>query len=519
MRYLNRKAASIKEPPAGEIILEPVSANIQDNIDRLSSLLNDCSDAVIKEFIFGLQKNIKCLLIYFDGLADRKEIEENLLRPMLLELNMFDYSGPDKSGNLLVEIQQRILAIAELEQVSNLQDICHRLCLGDTVLLIDGSTQALVAGTRFWESRAIESPENESVIQGPKDGFTETINTNISLLRRRLKTTQFKAKNMVIGRITKTDVIIFYIASVASEGLVEEVLRRLSLIDIDGILDPGYLEEFIEDTRLTIFGQVEYTEKPDRVVGHLLEGRVCILVDGSPMAMVIPTSFPQFLIAGEDYYQRYIPASLFRLIRFAAFLIALTLPSIYVATITYHHEIIPFPLYLTIASSRAGVPFPAIVEALALELTFELLREAGLRLPRAIGPAVSIVGALIIGDAAVKAGLVSTPMVVIVAFTGIASFVTPAYNAGIIIRIARFGILIAASLLGFYGIIVALTLMLIRMVSLESFGEPYLSPLSPLNTYGLSDIFIRRTWPSNWWRSKVSDMHNRLRLNTQKGDD
>jgi hypothetical protein len=326
-------------------------------------------------------------------------------------------------------------------------------------------------------------------------------------------------ESYVIGRVTKTDVVLCYVSGIAPPNLVNEVRSRLSAIDTDAILDPEYLNSFIADTKVTIFTQVENTEKPDRVCGHLLEGRLAVLVDGSPTAMILPVSFPQFWIAAEDYYTPFIPASFYRMGRFIAFLMALLLPSMYVAVTTYHQEMIPTALYLTIAATRQGVPFPIFVEAILMEATFELLREAGLRLPRAVGPAVSIVGALIIGDAAVQAGLVSTPMVVIVAFTGIASFVAPNYNAALIIRIARFAYLMAAAALGFLGIMIVLILMLIRMASLSSLGLPYLSPLAPFNWAQLSDIMVRRPWYQANQRPYMEGMENQVRQGSKEGQE
>jgi spore germination protein KA len=354
------------------------------------------------------------------------------------------------------------------------------------------------------------------IIFGPKEGLTETLRFNTALLRRRLKSASFKIESMVLGRITKTDVVVCYIDSIAPPQLVNEIKERLKKIDIDGILDTGYLMELIADDKRTLFSQAMHTEKPDRICGQLLEGRVCIMVDGSPMALVLPVSFPEFWTSPEDYFIHFIPASLFRILRFVAFWIALLLPSLYVAVISYHHEMIPTPLLLTISATRQGVPFPAFVEALLMDATFELLREAGLRLPRAVGPAVSIVGALIIGDAAVRAGLVSTPMVVIIAFTGIASFVSPSYNAGIMIRILRFGFLIASGILGFLGIMVGLVLMLTRMASLSSFGQPYLAPLAPFNLKQITDIIVRRPWFSNVERPYLEGMQNNTRQNNGK---
>lgn len=517
MRIINHKNQAKLRPPE-EIINDPISANLQENLNKLSLLLKGCSDVVIKEFSFG-QPPIRGSVFFFDGLADKNQIEYSLLKPLLLELNMQNNTPPFSSiQDMLSYIETHVLSMSELEKLDSLQEICHYITSGDTVLLIDGYTSGLVAGTRFWEGRAVQSPENEITVFGPKESFTETLRFNTALLRRKLKSTQFKIESLTLGRITKTDVIICYIDNIAPAGLVEEVKQRLAKIDIDAILDTGYIAELIADYKWTIFTQAEHTEKPDRVCGQLLEGKVCIMTDGSPMALVVPISFPEYMISPEDYYIHFIAASFFRMLRFVAFLMALLLPSLYVGIITYHHEMIPTPLLLTITSTRQGVPFPALLEALLLEFTFELLREAGLRLPRAVGPAVSIVGALIIGDAAVRAGLVSTPMVVVVAFTGIASFVNPSYNAGIIIRIARFGFLLAAGLLGFMGIIIALIVMMLRMASLSSFGLPYLSPLAPLNLKQFGDILVRRPWFNSFKRPYYDGMQDVVRQSAPDQD-
>lgn len=460
------------------------------------------------------------MIIFFDGLVEKNQIEVHLLKSLMLELNMRnDDSFPWPKDDVFKLVHESIVSSAEVKTLETLQDLCHSISSGDTVLLIDGYNTGLVAGTRSWQTRSIQSPENEVVVRGPREAFTETLRFNTALLRRRIKSANFKIEGFVLGRITKTDVVLCYIDGIAAEGLVKEVKQRLGKIDIDGVLDTCYLEEFLEDNHYTIFSQMEYTEKPDRVCGHLLEGQVCIMVDGSPIALIAPTSFPRFWIASEDYYERYIPSSLFRIMRFVAFLISLLLPSFFVAAITYHQEMIPPPLYLTIAATREGIPFPAFVEALLLEMTFEMLREAGIRLPRAIGPAISIVGALIIGDAAVKAGLVSTPMVVVVAFTGIASFIIPSYNAGIVVRIARFGFLICAGFLGLFGIMIALLIMLIHMSTLNSFGLPYLSPLAPFNLGEMSDIIVRRPWFMNTMRPKMKGMKNADRQAERNSND
>lgn len=511
MRYLNNKNSKESQVDPHELIDKNLTGNLKNDQENLQVLLKDCSDVVIKRFQFSSNPPINGMLVYFDGLVDRQEVEINLLKPLMLEMEMLRNQDGGLHEDVLPRVRDRILTLADLKTLDNYGSICRHISSGDTVFLIDGINQALVAGTRSWKGRGVESPQNEIVVFGPKEGFTETVRFNTAMIRRRIKSTNLKMESFVIGRITKTDVVLCYISGIAPPNLVDEVRSRLSKIDIDAVLDTEYLQEFIADSASTIFFQAEHTEKPDRVCGHLLEGRVCLMVDGSPTAMIVPISFPQFWISAEDYYTPFVPASLYRILRFTAFLMALLLPSLYVAVISYHQEMVPTALYLTIAATRQGVPFPAFVEAFLLEATFELLREAGLRLPRAVGPAVSIVGALIIGDAAVRAGLVSTPMVVVVAFTGIASFVAPNYNAGIIIRIARFGFLAAAAALGFLGIMLVVIVMLIRMASLSSLGMPYLSPIAPFNRAQLSDIIVRRSWKKANKRPYMDGMENQTR--------
>ncbi|HZK43880.1 MAG TPA: spore germination protein [Syntrophomonadaceae bacterium] len=514
MRYLNKGRSAVDKPITNrELIAEKLTTSLSDNLDNLEHLLANCSDAVIKRFKFSKSPVKDAAILYFDGLTDRNEIELNILKPLMLEMEMLapEYLTLYKAEDIFSSVKNSILSMADVIEISTLQEVSYHIASGDTVILIDGFDLALVADTRSWQMRSVETPDNEVVVFGPKEGFNETLRINTALLRRRIKSTNFKIEAMILGRVTKTDVVLCYIDNIAPEGLVNEVRERLEQIDIDAVLDTSYIKELIADNPNTIFTQFEHTEKPDKACSHLLEGRICIIVDGSPMALIAPITFPQFLISSEDYYTHYIPASLFRLLRFGAMMIALFLPALYVAIITYHHEMIPTSLYLTIAATRQSVPFPPFIEALLLELTFEMLREAGLRLPKAVGPAVSIVGALIIGDAAVRAGLVSTPMVVVVAFTGIASFVTPAYNAGIIIRVSRFGFLIAGALLGFLGIVISLVLFLTRMVSLTSFGQPYLAPIAPLNMQQITDVIVRRPWEKSNKRPYMDGMKNQTR--------
>ena len=504
MRYLKDSRGAREAPPAGGTTGSgELSTSLEANLEHLNQLLEGCSDAVVRSFKFGRELAFEAALVYFDGLILKSEAETAVLRPLMIDFDLLLKAPETKPLDIYTAVRDYLLTATEIQETTTFSEIIKSTASGDAALLIEGYARALILDLKSWEGRKVESPDEEVLIRGPKEGFTETLRFNTALLRRRLKTSRFKTESMELGRMTRTSIVICYIQGVAQDALVEEVKRRLSSIDIDGVLDVGYLEEFIEDHRFSLFPQVEHTERPDRVAGHLLEGRVAVLVDGTPWAMVVPATFPQFWNSPEDYYMRYIPATLTRILRQIAFLVTLLLPSLYVATITYHQEMIPTPLLLTIAAAREGIPFPAFLEALMMEVTFEILREAGLRMPRAIGPAISIVGALVIGDAAVSAGLVSTPMVVVVAFTGICSFSIPVYSAGASLRMVRFLMLIAAAFLGYFGIMIGVILLLIHLASLSSFGVPYLAPLAPLRQEDLGDILVRRPWWSSRRRPRI----------------
>ena len=354
--------------------------------------------------------------------------------------------------------------------------------------------QAFFIDLKKCDKRNIEEPIIEAVIRGPRDGFTESLETNISLVRRRLKTPKLKMEGMIIGQLSKTDIVITYLDGIVKDSLVEEVRKRINKINIDAILESGYIEELIEDNSYSVFPQFGYTERPDRLVSNLLEGHVAIIIDNTPIALLAPQTFFQMMQASEDYYERYIVAFFIRCIRYLFLGIALLLPSVYIALLTFHQGMIPRTLLFTIGASREGVPFPVFIETLLMEIFFEGLREAGVRLPRPVGQTVSIVGGLVIGQSAVQAGIVSATTVMMVSITGIASFIIPRFNVGLSIRILRFLMMILGAVMGLYGIFMGFLVILIHMAKLRSFGVPYLSPLSPLNVDGLKDVIIRAPW-------------------------
>ncbi len=499
-----QETISEKEPsPPGAL-----SNNLLENINTLKSKYNNCPDVIFRSFLIGDSQ--KAVLIYIEGLSNIEEMDKNVLTPLInLESGaLLDYANLEEN-----------LPVSNIQQVNMVQDVIKQISEGNPVLLIDQKSQGISMGLAKLEKRSVEEPSAESVVRGPRDGFTETLSVNISLLRRKLKGPDLKMNSFSIGRYSQTKVVVMYIDGLVDQTLLEEINNRLSRINIDGALDSGYIEEFIEDYPYSPFPQILNTERPDVASANLLEGRVAILVDGSPFALVAPITFYSLYQTAEDYYQRFLMGTLIRWLRYACLLIALLLPSTYVAILTYHQEMIPTTLLLSIAKSREEIPFPALVEALIMEITFEALREAGVRLPKQVGSAVSIVGALVIGQAAVSAGLVSAPMVMVVAITGIASFAIPRYNAAIAIRMLRFPIMFMAGTLGLLGIILCLLTIIVHLSTIRSFGVPYLSPMAPMKGNEMKDVLLRMPWWSLKKRPRLTGYGNEFRQSTgQKPD-
>jgi spore germination protein KA len=437
----------------------------------------------------GARGTVSVLVVHIDGLVDKRLLVEMVIERITDAER--DWSGAKEAYE---DLKARLLATSGVEEVDSLDDFVDGVARGDGGVLIDGVGKGLVCAVRGWEHRAVEEPTSEATVRGSKEGFVEALRTNTSLLRRRIMGPQLRIEEMTIGRITRTRVAVAYVEGVANEKIVQEVRNRLKRIDVDAIHESGTIEEFIEDAPLSPFPTVWRTERPDRVTSGLLEGRVAVLTDGTPFALVVPATFTMFLTSSEDYYERYFIGSAIRLLRTAAFIISLTLPAFYVAVTTFHQEMLPTPLVLSIAAQREGIPFPAVVEALLMEFVFETLREAGIRLPRIVGQAVSIIGALVVGDAAIRAGLASPAMVMVVAFTGIASFATPVFSLAIAARLLRFLLTALGGALGLFGVVGGLFAIFIHLTCLRSFGVPYLEPLAPMVFSDLKDALVRAPW-------------------------
>ena len=468
----------------------PFVAALDENAANVDRLLERSVDLIKRPFVVQKEKGIHACVYYTDGLARADEIET-----MLTSLLSFtDELLRERETLSAEELLERLLLNYSAREARTMEDGIEAILSGDALLLVDGTPAGLIVGTRGWQMRAISEPATEPVVRGPRDGFTENLRTNTAIVRRRIRDPNLRIDGMQIGTRSKTDVNIAYLKGVVKEGLVEEVKRRLERIRIDAVLESGYIEELIEDAPRTLFVTIQSTERPDKVAAAILEGRVAVFVDNTPFVLIMPTFFWQYMQASDDYYARYWVGSFFRIIRYISFVLSLTLTPVYVMLVSFHHEMIPTSLALTIASGRAVVPFPVLLEALLMEIAFALMREAGLRMPKPIGQAVSIVGSLIIGQAAVQAGLVSPFMVIIVAVTGIASFAIPSYAASFSIRLLRFPLLVAAGTLGLLGFAVVFFAFIIHALSLRSFGESYLAPASPFRPQDQKDIILRLPW-------------------------
>lgn len=461
-----------------------LSSDLDENLQMFHSIYQDCFDVVFRTFLIG--GHTKAVLVYVDGLSNGEELDEHVLAPLMSETEGRVCSP--------YELLEEKIHISKMKEIKTVADCIENISVGNPVLFVQQEPSGLALGLAKWAKRSIEEPAAENVVRGPREGFVETLGVNTSLLRRKIKSPNLKMKSMKIGHYTSTHVVLAYIEGLADSTLIEEVENRLQRIEIDSVLESGYIEEFIEDNFYSPFPQLINTERPDVAAASLLEGRVVILVDGTPFVLIAPVSFFSLLQSPEDYYQRYLISSAVRLLRFMFLISSLLLPSIYVAVLTYHQEMVPTSLLISVASSRESVPFPALVEALMMEITFEALREAGVRLPKQVGAAVSIVGALVIGQAAVQAGLVSAPMVIVVAITGVASFMVPHYTQGIALRILRFPMILLAGSLGLLGIMLGGITIVVHLCTLRSFGVPYLSPVAPVKGRELKDTLIRAPW-------------------------
>lgn len=465
-----------------EQVIQPpsdiISTSLVQNLTYLHSQFSLTPDMVVRHFIIK-QSGDQAALVYLSGLVDKNAINNNVLRPLQFETG---------NGNAVDDIT---VNVGQVQSLYTWPHVENAILQGCSVLFVNGQTEASALGTQGWPQRAIEDSQIEASLKGAHQGFVETGSQNIALIRRYIQDRELKIKEMVVGRRGKTLVSILYLADVAHPEVLKELEDRIQQVDVDVILNTGELAEFIEDDPYSPFPQFITTERPDAAASQILQGRFAVVVDRSPSVLIAPVAFISFFQNIDDYSTRWPISTFIRMLRIFAFFVAIFLPAFYIAVISYNFEIIPIKLLLTIGEFRGRVPFPPFVEAILMEVTLEMMREAGVRLPAPVGQTIGIVGGIVIGQAIVQAGLISNIMVIVVAFTAIASFILPNYDMVAAVRIIRFVMMIAASMFGIVGIIIALMTMIGHLIALESLGTPYSTPFAPIRFADWKDTFVR----------------------------
>lgn len=469
-----------------------ISDSLNENMEKINQIIGSNADLIIRNISIGRSNAKPAVVFYFDNIVDSHHVDRDIINPLVLDVYA---SGLNSSGEIIEQLQAgNIITRGHVEATENLNDLLNGVLIGEAALLIDGVNTAYVISVKGYEYRSVTQSEVEPVVRGSREAFIEVLSVNLGLIRRRVHSPNLTFESLTLGSVGKTKVCMAYIKGLCPANLLDEVRSRLKRINIDEILGSGYIEELIQDNPYSIFPQMRNTERPDVVAAALMEGRIAIITDNTPIALIAPGEFFSLMQSAEDYYNRYIFSSVIRLLRYFAFSISIFAPALYIAVITYHQEMIPTALLISIMSARTEVPLPVVGEAFVMIITFEILHEAGIRLPRAIGQAVSIVGALVIGQAAVQAKVMSPLMVIVVALTAISKFSIAQYNITLPVRLLRFLFMLLASILGMFGIMIGVLFLMFHLFSLESFGKPYMAPLSPFRASDLKDAAIRAPW-------------------------
>ncbi|WP_394219441.1 spore germination protein [Halobacillus trueperi] len=448
--------------------------NLNQNVELIQQAFYHTEDLVVESVVSGHKQG---KIFYIDSLVAKDKVMDYIIRPL----------KSSKVKNALEALQ-----VSEDRQTATVHALVSELLSGSCALLLEGDEKAILASVPVEEKRAIKEPDSEHIISGPHDGFGESMATNIMLLRKRIKAPSFKMKKYVFGHLTDTNVALMYIDEVIDQKVLHHIEEKLSSVDLQELQTSTALLEVIQDNKHSPFPQALSTERPDRAASYLLEGKAVLIVDGTPEVLVLPTTFFAFYQSVDDYTMHWIVGSFFRILRLISFLIAVTLPAMYIAIVSFHPEILPLGLLYSIRTSIEYVPFPPILEAFLMQIILEILKEAAIRLPSPIAQTIGIVGGLVIGTAVVEAGLVSNTMIVIIGLTAIASFAAPFNQMAVISRLLGFASMIAAFLFGLFGIAIILMAIIIHLCKLESFGEPYFSPLAPLRSNEMGDFILRK---------------------------
>ncbi len=450
-------------------------------------------DIFKKEAVFRIKRvrarntvSFDCAILYFDGMVDSTQLDDGVIRPLIT------VNKANDSPTLADFVETQILFIRDIKKQTKVSDMLNGMMFGEALILLDGSREALSLDTKGFKTRGIDEPQDERVLQGPREGFVENALSNIALIRRKLQTPDLCSESMRVGKRSNTQVFICYLESLADPRLIEELKKKIKKIDIDGILDTNYITENIRDNKYSLFKTTGTTERPDVAAGKLLEGRVAIIVNGTPMVVTVPYLFSESFQSDEDYYLNFLISSIGRALRYISFFLAVSIPAIFIALSSFHRELLPTALAVSVSSLRGGVPFAPLTECLIMIFVFEILKETGVRMPESLGHALSIVGGLVVGQAAVEARIISTPMLIVIALSGIAGLMIPRLRAAVFYL--RLIYVFLAALFGLYGFFAGAAITVMHVISLKSFGVDYTVSLNKADFQSLKDTVFRASW-------------------------
>ncbi len=456
-----------------------MSGNIENRIRYIEDSFKDWGDIVKRKFYIGENRDQAVYITYIDDMVNRNLIEEEIIKNLIINIRLTPPKG--ENSNKYSAYINGAVTTADIKSATDIDEAILEVMCGNTLMLLDGLEEILVISTKSFPKRGVDKPETEIAVQGPQEAFAESIRINTVLIRRRIRDTRLKCVQSKAGNVSRTDIALMYMEGIADSKLVNKIKKKLENIKTDMVYDSGYLEQLLEENKLSPFPQIQLTERPDKAAAELMEGRIVIVVDTSPFVILLPAVLASFYQASEDYYQRWEIMSFIRIIRYLAGFAAFSLPGLYIAVALYHPSMIPTELALRLAGARQTVPISTVVEIIVMELIFEALREAGTRIPASIGSTLGIVGGIIIGQAAVDAGLVSPIAVIIIALTGICSFAIPNIALVSAYRLIKYFIIFTSAAAGLLGYVAGLLLVLVHIASLESFGVSYIAPFSGTN--------------------------------------
>lgn len=496
-----------EQPEDDAEVSTPLQTNMTQNLVTLRALYQNSADFLTREIEI---QSVKVTFIMIEGMVNLQTISEMIIEPLLN--NHFPKKADCNAVYDFVH-NKSVLAIDQSD-VYSCEELFRFLMSGFVVVMIDGLNRCITLGMQGFSFRSISEPASEMNERGSREGFTEPLRINMTMVRRRIKSPKLCFELMSIGKTSKTDICLMYMTDKVSSELLRNVKQKLKKIKLDIVLSSGYIQPFLEGKPVSLFSDVGITERPDVLCGKINEGRIAVVVDGTPYALIVPYLFSENFQTIDDYSHKAYYASFIRILKYFSFFLAILLPGLYVAIGTFHPELLPSSLLFNIAASEEITPFPLFTEALIIHFLYEIMREAGLRLPRPVGHAVSIVGGLVIGDASVTAGLIGAPMVLIVALTAITSFVIPSLYEPV--AILRFLFILVGGLMGLYGVALLSMLVLVNICSLNNFGMPYMSPITPFSFTGMRDTFIRVNYKLTAGKQIKIQNLNGVKVNSEK---